>query len=158
VKKPEYKPKLRDEVYRNMSAIRSSENRTETLLSRALHGMGLRYRKYAAHLPGKPDVVFPRVRVVVFVDGDYWHARELAEGKGRALKRRLMRLSEESQSYWLDKFGRRIERDRAVTKDLEGSGWLVLRYWESDVRRDIDGTAAAIARIVRRRKRRMAQL
>src|SRR6476661_10901923 len=102
-------------------------------LRHAVHALGLRYRKYASHLPGKPDFVFPLARVAVFVDGDYWHARELAEGKISTLQRRLSRLPTASRRYWWKKFRQRVVRDREVTAQLEAAGWFVIRMWESDV-------------------------
>lgn len=146
-----YKPKSRAEVSRNMSAIRSGENRTEVALRRALHAMGLRYRKYAKDLVGRPDIVFPRSRVLVFVDGDYWHARELVEDRGNSLRSRLKRLSEPSRVYWTTKFERRVARDREITELLQREGWMVIRLWESDVRADLGRAALRIARSVRRR-------
>jgi DNA mismatch endonuclease, patch repair protein len=76
---PAYRPKPKDEIARNMSAIRSSGNRTETAPRRELHRRGLRCKKYAAHLPGRPDIVIPTERIAVFVDGAYWHCRILQE-------------------------------------------------------------------------------
>lgn len=146
-----YRPKPRDEIRRNMGAIRSSENRTEAALRRALHGLGLRYRKYRVDLPGKPDIVFPTARVAVFVDGDYWHCRLLAENGARALAARLRRLPVENRRYWREKFTRRVERDREVTDALAGHGWLVLRYWESDVKKNVAAVADAVAARVRSR-------
>jgi DNA mismatch endonuclease (patch repair protein) len=142
------------EVRRNMSAIRSSENRTEMALRHAVHALGLRYRKYASHLPGKPDFVFPLARVAVFVDGDYWHARELAEGKISTLQRRLSRLPTASRRYWWKKFRQRVVRDREVTAQLEAAGWFVIRMWESDVRLNVGRAASRIAVVVRRRAHR----
>jgi DNA mismatch endonuclease (patch repair protein) len=135
------------EVRRNMSAIRSRDNQTEMALRRALHRLGLRYRKYQADLLGCPDIVFPRARVVVFVDGDFWHARILREGGARALTRRL---GTPNRAYWLEKFRRRVARDDIVTARLSSDGWRVLRVWEADVAKDIDGAAAKIAKVVRR--------
>lgn len=155
--KKAYRPKPRDEVARNMSAIRSGENRTEVALRRALYALGLRYRKYANRLPGRPDLVFRRSRVVVFVDGDYWHARELVEGTGTALRRRLRRLPEESRKYWLKKFRYRVGRDREVTELLRRDGWTVIRLWESDVRRDVDSAARRIATKINQGARRQAK-
>src|SRR5262245_57020156 len=104
----QYKPKSRDEIRRNMSAIRSSENQTESALRRSLHTLGFRFRKYGKNLLGKPDLVFPSSPVLVFVDGDYWHARDLVEGTGSALYKRLRRLSPESRRYWRNKFRCRV--------------------------------------------------
>lgn len=145
-----YRPKPRDEVRRNMAAIRSRDNKTEAALGRALHAMGLRYRKYRADLPGRPDLVFPAARVAVFVDGDYWHGRLLVEGGRKSLAAKLRRLPPESRRYWRDKFTRRVARDAAVTAALEHDGWRVIRHWESDVKADVDAAARAIADEVRR--------
>jgi DNA mismatch endonuclease (patch repair protein) len=133
-----------------MSAIRSGENRTETALRCALHALGLRYRKYVKDLPGNPDIVFSKSRVVVFVDGDYWHARELVDGSGSALRRRLRRLPEASRKYWLTKFRRRVQRDRDVTQLLREDGWTVVRMWESDVRRNFSRAVRLIVSEIER--------
>lgn len=119
---------------RNMAAIRSTENRTEVALRSALHRAGLRFRKYAADLPGKPDIVFRSARVAVFVDGDFWHARILREEGLRALKKRIPR---DRQAYWVEKFRRRVQRDNEVTELLGSEGWKVLRFWESELKADM---------------------
>lgn len=145
-----YRPKDRAEIARNMSAIRSSENRTEVRLRKALFAAGLRYRKYSRDLPGKPDIVFRRARVAVFVDGDYWHARAVRE-KGMQYIKTLIRAP--SAPYWAGKFARRIEIDDAVTAALREKGWHVIRLWESDVKRHLDDSVQAIAKVVRERAR-----
>jgi DNA mismatch endonuclease (patch repair protein) len=150
-KQKKYRPKDPAEVRRNMSAIRASENRTEVALRHAIHALGLRYRKYSSELPGKPDIVFVSARVAVFVDGDYWHARDLVEGNGEALFRRLRRLSPEARRYWLKKFRRRVARDREVSDELRYAGWLVVRMWESNVRQDVQRAARRVAARVNRR-------
>lgn len=144
-----YRPKSQAEITRNMSAIRSSGNRTESAVRKAVHRLGLRYRKYSGKLPGRPDIVFAKAKVAVFIDGDYWHARVLQERGLEALERSLRRA--ETRGYWLAKFQRRVERDREVTQKLTDAGWLVLRFWESDARRSVSGTAEEIAGKVRER-------
>lgn len=146
----EYRPKPRDEVARNMSAIRSGENKTEVALRKALHRLGLRYRKYAANLPGRPDIVFPTERVAVFVDGDYWHGRLLREQGLDALRERI---KTPQKDYWLGKFQRRVARDDYVTATLEAAGWTVLRFWEGDIKKDVTPAAEAVAETVRGRRR-----
>ncbi len=129
-----------------MAAIRSIDNRTECAIRKRLHSMGLRYRKYDKQLPGSPDLVFKSARVAVFIDGDYWHARVLIEEGDAGLRRSVgERLT---ANYWIDKFRRRVKRDHEVTQSLSGSGWTVLRFWESDARRDVDSCAQAIAKAV----------
>src|SRR5687768_11706211 len=104
-----YRPKSAEEIRRNMLMIRSSEIRVEAAVRSALHGMALRFLKYRRELPGKPDFVFVRERVAVFVDGDYWHCRILVEKGISAL---LPTLRTAQRDYWLDKFQRRVARDR----------------------------------------------
>ncbi len=124
-----------------MSAIRSTGGKTEVALRSILHRRGLRFRKNYARLIGKPDIVFPASRVAVFIDGDYWHARVLRERGPDAL---YARIRTANRDYWIDKFTRRVKRDDEVTAALEGEGWTVLRFWESDARRDLEGVADAV--------------
>jgi DNA mismatch endonuclease, patch repair protein len=145
----EYRPKARDEIARNMAAIRSTENRTERSLRQLLHRKGFRFRKYSRTLPGKPDIVFPTERVAVFVDGDYWHGRILRERGEAAL---LISIKNPNVDYWANKFRRNVSRDADATAALEQDGWKVLRYWESDVKRDLAGTAERVASVVLERR------
>jgi DNA mismatch endonuclease, patch repair protein len=132
-----------------MSAIRSSENRTESALRRALHARGLRYRKYSPALPGKPDVVFSRERIAVFVDGDYWHGRLLRERGVEALRSYY---TERQQQYWLPKLARNVARDDYVTGILEAQGWMVLRFWESDLKKDVATAVNAVTAALKSRR------
>jgi DNA mismatch endonuclease (patch repair protein) len=94
----------------------------------------LRYRVDVAALPGRPDIVFTAARVVIFCDGDFWH--------GRDLESRSARLAQgHNASYWTAKIRTNVLRDQKRTEELQADGWLVLRYWESD----ITGDAAAVA-------------
>lgn len=129
-----YRPKPTDEVARNMRAIRSKENQSERRLRSELHRMGLRFRKYASDIPGKPDIVFVREKIAVFVDGDYWHARLLRESGEAALEAYLKKA--EGKDYWRRKFARRIERDDEISAELHRLGWTVVRLWESEVKKD----------------------
>ena len=96
------------------------------LLRRELRRRGLRYRLHSGNLPGRPDIVFLRQRIAVFCDGDFWHGRDLAA--------RLAKLARgHNAEYWVAKVRRNTERDRDQTRALEESGWLVLRFWESDI-------------------------
>lgn len=149
-----YRPKPRDEIARNMSAIRSVANKTEVALGRRLHALGFRYRKYG-QIYGKPDLVFPTERVAVFVDGDYWHGRLLVERGRRALQAALRRLNPTARQYWMTKFTRRVERDMEVTSALRAEGWRVIRVWESDVKRDLTGAALRVGRAVLQRRSRL---
>ncbi len=106
------------------------DTRCEMLLRRALWAAGLRYRKDVASLPGRPDIVFRHARVVVFCDGDFWHGRDW-----HARKRKLA--DGHNAPYWVGKIERNMQRDRERTDALELDGWRVLRFWETDIARDV---------------------
>jgi len=107
---------------------KARDTKPELALRRQLWSMGLRYRLHAKDLPGKPDLVFPRHRLAVFVDGDFWHGRNW-EARCRKLA------AGHNASYWLDKISYNIARDRRNTRQLQAAGWRVIRLWESDVKR-----------------------
>ena len=110
-------------------ANRRHDTQHELLLRSELWRMGLRYRKNVRTLPGKPDIVFPGVRVVVFCDGDFWHGRDWP-----ALRAKLEQGT--NPDYWTAKIESNIERDRHNTALLEEDGWHVVRLWESDIKKD----------------------
>lgn len=143
-----YTPKSSDEIHRNMSAIRSTGGKTEVALRSILHRRGFRFRKNYPKLLGRPDIVFTRARVAVFIDGDYWHARILRERGTEALK---VQLKTPNRAYWIEKFTKRVTRDNDVTATLQAEGWIVLRLWESDVRIDLNRAADLISRTVTQR-------
>jgi DNA mismatch endonuclease, patch repair protein len=132
-----------------MSAIRSTNNLTETALRKRLHAMGLRYRKYVSGLPGRPDIVFTKVKIAVFVDGDYWHGRPIVE---RGWEQYEKQLKTANRDYWINKMKRNLARDQQVRRSLEENGWFVLRLWESDVKRDLDQAARLIALTIELRR------
>jgi len=142
-----YRPKSRAEIARNMSAIHSTDTATEMALRHAIHRLGIRYRLYSKALTGRPDLVFPSARLIVFVDGDFWHGRILKE-RGVAGLRASMRTK--NRAYWLKKMTRNVARDVTVTKSLRAGGWKVMRLWETDVRRNVESIASRIERAVRR--------
>jgi DNA mismatch endonuclease (patch repair protein) len=135
-------------VRRVMSAVRSTNNRAERLLRLRLWAVGLRYRKYRPDLPGRPDIVFGPTRVAVFVDGDFWHARDYVEGGILALRRGL-RTSR--SDWWVQKLRANALRDARNTKELRSQGFLVVRVWEKDVLRNLEKIASRIRRVVHRR-------
>jgi DNA mismatch endonuclease (patch repair protein) len=118
------------------------------LLRRELWRMGLGYRKNVISLPGKPDIVFASAKVAVFCDGDFWHGRNWPE-----LSAKLLEGS--NADYWQAKIRSNMDRDQRNTALLEGDGWLVIRLWETDIKKDVAGTAHRIARIVEQRRMRV---
>ena len=108
---------------------RKSDTRCETLLRSELWKAGYRFRKNVSDLPGKPDIVFARAKVVVFCDGDFWH------GKNWKARQRKLRQGTNA-AYWIEKIKRNRLRDRRNTNLLRKEGWIVLRFWESDILAD----------------------
>lgn len=115
--------------HKSMKANRSKDTMPEKQLRLALWHKGIRYRKNWQALPGTPDIVLTRQKIVIFVDGDFWHAHGHEANPGEQIKTR--------PDYWRPKLARNVERDREVNDTLTELGWLVLRFWESDIKRDL---------------------
>lgn len=131
-----------------MAAVRNKDSKVEVALRRRLWAVGLRFRKHYKALIGQPDIVFIGSRVVVFVDGDFWH--------GNAWKIRglasLADLFPTRTEWWIAKIERNMQRDREVTDALTKAGWLVVRVWESRVLSETDAVVAEISELVRGRR------
>jgi DNA mismatch endonuclease (patch repair protein) len=129
---------------RIMRAVRTAGTEPERRLAVVLKSLGLRFRRNDRGVFGAPDISFPRARLAVFVDGDFWHGRAWFEvGAAPAT----------NSEFWIAKFERNRSRDRLVDLTLRKAGWSVLRLWGSDVRR---APFAGAAR-VRSRLRRLAR-
>jgi DNA mismatch endonuclease (patch repair protein) len=118
---------------RCMSRIRSAETGPELRLRRALWAAGLRFR-VRPKLPGKPDVIFKRAHLAVFVDGCFWHGCPIHGTRPKS-----------NTSYWHPKIERNIARDREIEAKLTAMGWCVARYWEHEVADGLDRVVAEIA-------------
>lgn len=114
------------------------------MLRKALWHLGFRYRKNYAALPGKPDIVLLRYKIVIFVDGDFWHARGHQQHPGEQIA--------SNKEYWQKKLEHNVERDRAVNDALTEQGWLILRFWESDVKKNLDGCISQILQYIPSKK------
>lgn len=119
--------KTPEERSRNMSLIRSSDTKPEEYVRHYLFSMGFRYRKNDKRLPGKPDIVLPKYKTVIFVNGCFWHMH----GCSRS------RLPKSNLSYWEPKLMRNIERDKQNYYDLECLGWKVIIVWECELKKKI---------------------
>ena len=117
------------QIHNIMSHIRSEDTKAEIILRKALWHKGLRYRKNYKHLPGTPDIALTRQKIAIFVDGDFWHARGHQDSPGEQVAT--------NKEYWQKKLARNVERDKDVTDELTELGWLVLRFWESDIKKDL---------------------
>ena len=123
---------------KNMQHIRSENTKSEVMLCKALWRKGIRYRKNYKELPGKPDIAITKHKIAVFVDGGFWHARGHEEHPGEQIKT--------NNAFWIKKLKRNVERDKEVNQALLEMGWLVLRYWDSDIKKNCDACVKDIIR------------
>lgn len=114
---------------KNMRAIRSKDTTIELALRKALWQRGIRYRKNYKGLIGKPDIVITKYRIAVFCDSDFWHGYDWENRKARI---------KSNQNYWIPKIERNMKRDREVTAALVEQGWIVLRFWEHTIRKELE--------------------
>lgn len=112
---------------KNMQHIRSEGTVPERMIMSELRRRGIYFAKHVKTIVGKPDIVFRRKRVIVFVDSDFWHGHP---------KRFVMPAT--NKEYWSNKIMKNKERDRVVTKELRSKGWKVIRLWEYDVRHNFE--------------------
>lgn len=120
-------------THKIMSSIHSRDTRPEMMIRKALFASGLRYRVNYKNVPGKPDIAFTKVKLAVFVDGDFWHGHNWAIRGYGSLEEELNRYSE----YWRSKILRNIERDKEVDEALKTKDWVTIRFWESDLKKDL---------------------
>lgn len=106
-----------------MSQVRSTNTKPELFVRTSIHRAGFRYRLHVKGLPGSPDLVFPRYRTVVFVNGCFWH--------WHGCKR--SRMPTKNRDYWSSKIERNVRRDQANCAALVEDGWSVLKVWECDL-------------------------
>jgi DNA mismatch endonuclease (patch repair protein) len=115
-------PPIRSRI---MSSIRGKDSQPEKLVRRLLFASGFRYRLHRRDLPGSPDIVLGRRRVVIFVHGCFWHRHEGC---------RYAKVPGSRTEFWTSKLERNVERDRTSVKVLRELGWRVLCVWECSTR------------------------
>lgn len=123
-----------------MAAIRDKDTKPEMLLRRALHAKGFRYRLHDRRLPGRPDLVFPKYRAVVFVNGCFWHGHQCDQ----------FRWPKTREEFWRAKIGGNVARDDVNIAALHDVGWRVGIVWECAMkgkgRLGVDAVVDAVAR------------
>lgn len=114
-----------------MSRIRSEDTKPEWVLRSGLHRLGFRFRLRDKRIPGRPDLVLPKYRAVVFVHGCFWH---------RHRRCRAASVPKTNAAFWEEKFARNVARDRRNRSDLRKLGWRVLVVWECELMKDTVAT------------------
>ena len=120
-----FSPEKRSEV---MSRVRSKDTKPERSVRSLLHRMGYRFRIHRKDLPGRPDIVLPRYRAVVFVHGCFWHQHPGC---------RKATIPKHNHEFWEAKLMGNVERDRETTDVLEVAGWRVIVVWECEAKGDL---------------------
>ena len=112
----------------NMSRIRSKNTKPEELVRKYLFSQGFRYRKNDVRLPGKPDIVLPKYKTVIFVNGCFWHAHEGCK---------YFVWPKSNEEFWKNKITGNIRRDSDNYMKLEQMGWNVIVVWECQLKKPI---------------------
>lgn len=110
---------------RNMAAIKGKDTKPEMIVRKYLFSRGLRFRVQVRKLPGTPDIVLPKYKTAIFVNGCFWHGHEGCK---------YFRLPKSNIEFWKEKIERNIERDRESMQALHNLGWKVIRVWECELR------------------------
>ena len=131
-----------EQRHKNMQAIRNKDSDIELLLRRELWKRGIRYRQNVKSVLGHPDIAFIGKRVAVFCDSEFWHGYDWENRKNDIHTRR---------EFWIPKIERNIQRDIEVTEGLQNEGWIVLRFWGKDIKKNVSECADIIEKTIRNR-------
>ena len=121
----------KEQRHRNMSNIKNKDTRIELKLRKALWEQGYRYRKNYNKLPGKPDIVLTKYRIVIFCDSEFFHGKDWE-------KLKLQLEKGKNSEFWINKISKNIERDETIEKELHFMGWTVIRFWGKDINKNVD--------------------
>lgn len=123
----------------NMSRIKGKNTKPEELVRKYLFSQGFRYRKNDSRLPGKPDIVLPKYRTIVLVNGCFWHHHECM----------YFRWPESNADFWKQKINRNVERDQRNINQLEQRGWHIIVVWECELKKAKEQVLSELANKIR---------
>lgn len=112
-----------------MSRIRGKDTEIEIKVRKYLFSQGFRFRKNVADMPGKPDIVLPKYRTVIFIHGCYWHRHAGCKN---------CTTPSTNREFWLEKFEKNVQNDIKHQQELEAAGWKVLTLWECEIENDFE--------------------
>ncbi|MDR0300749.1 MAG: very short patch repair endonuclease [Treponema sp.] len=123
-----------EQRHKCMSHIRSSDTKPEIFFRKALWRWGIRYRKNVRSLFGTPDIAIRKYKIVIFIDGDFWHGNDWKRKHFSSQEALLASYSD----YWQKKIRRNIARDKEVKKYYKKTGWIILRFWVSETEKNLN--------------------
>lgn len=135
-----------DQRHKAMKNIKNKDTSIEVALRRALWKKGYRYRKNYKNLPGKPDIVFLRLKIAIFCDGELFH------GKNWEKRLRFKLMNGHNPNYWVPKISKNIQRDMENNHELMSMGWIVLRFWGLDIQHNLDKCVHEIEEAIKYRR------
>jgi DNA mismatch endonuclease (patch repair protein) len=129
-----------------MAKIRATNTKPEIALRKALWAFNIRYRINDKSLPGKPDVAIKKYRLAIFIDGEFWHGHNWEDKRAKI---------KTNTAYWIPKIERNMQRDAQATHELEAAGYTVFRFWEKQVKKDLEGCVAEITDYLKNTKKKL---
>ena len=126
-----------EQRHKNMQAVKNKDSEIELLLRRELWSRGIRYQKNSNKVFGHPDIVFIGKKIAVFCDSEFWHGYNW-ETKKEEIK--------SHQDFWIPKIEKNIQRDIEVNQKLQSEGWLVIRFWEKEIKKDVSACADLVVK------------
>ena len=122
---------------KNMKHIHSKDTKIEILLRKALWDKGYRYRKNYKKLPGNPDIAITKYKIAIFCDGEFFHGKDWD-----ILSKKLE--NSNNGEFWINKISKNRKRDEEVNKKLWLEGWTVIRFWGTDIKKNLDECIAVV--------------
>lgn len=126
-----------EQRHKNMQAVKNKDSEIELLLRRELWSRGIRYQKNSNKVFGHPDIVFIEKKIAVFCDSEFWHGYNW-ETKKEEIK--------SHQDFWIPKIEKNIQRDIEVNQKLQSEGWLVIRFWGKEIKKDVSACADLVVK------------
>ena len=134
--------KTAEQISKNMKNVKNKDSQIEIALRRELWKRNLRYRKNVLSIYGKPDIVFKGKKIAVFVDSEFWHGYDW-DNKQHEIK--------SNRDFWIPKIERNMKRDTEVTEHLTSEGWIVIRVWGNDIKKNVTAVADRIEAVYKER-------
>ena len=131
-----------EQRHKNMQAIKNKDTKIEIQLRKEVWSRGIRYRKNVKDVFGKPDIVFKSKKIAVFCDSEFWHGYNWKEKQDEIKSHR---------DFWIPKIEKNIKRDKEVNAALEAEGWMVLRFWGNEIKKNVEACADLIVAALKER-------
>ncbi len=135
--------KTPEQISYNMKQVKSKDSKIEQLLRKELWSRGIRYRKNVRKVFGNPDITFIGLKIAVFCDSEFWHGYDWENRKNDF---------KSNTDFWIPKIERNMERDKEVNEHLRSEGWIVLRFWGNEIKKNAQECADKIEMAIKERK------